>query len=46
MQEAFGIVLFVVVAVAIVFAVVAASGTGKPYRQIGKGGLSLDRDDD
>ncbi len=46
MQEAFGIVLFVVVAVAIVFAVVAASGTGKLYRQIGKGGLSLDRDDD
>jgi hypothetical protein len=46
MQEAFGIVLFVVVAVAMVAAIYAASGSGALYRQIGRGGLSLDRDDD
>ena len=46
MQEAFGIVLFVVVAVAIVVAAYAISGTGNLYRQIGRGGLSLDRDSD
>jgi hypothetical protein len=45
-QEAFGIVIFVVVALAIVAAVWAAWGTGALYRQIGRGGLSLDRDDD
>lgn len=45
-QEAFGIVVFVVVAVAIVAALYAAAGTGALYRQIGRGGLSLDRDDD
>jgi len=46
MQEAFGIVIFVVVALAIVAAIWAAWGTGALYRQIGRGGLSLDRDDD
>lgn len=46
MQEAFGIVLFVVVAVGAVAAVWAAAGSGALYRQIGRGGLSLDRDDD
>jgi hypothetical protein len=46
MQEAFGIVLFVVVAVAIVVAAIAISGTGNLYKQIGRGGLSLDRDSD
>ena len=46
MQEAFGYVLFGVVAVAAVIAVVAAAGTGAIYRQIGRGGFSLDRDDD
>jgi hypothetical protein len=46
MEEAFGIVLFIVVALAIVAAVIAVSGTGKLYRQIGRGGLSLDRDSD
>src|SRR3954466_98507 len=46
MEEAFGIVLFFVVAVAIVAAVFAITGTGNLYRQIGRGGLSLDRDDD
>jgi parvulin-like peptidyl-prolyl isomerase len=45
-EEAFGIVLFVVVGVAIVLAVVAISGAGRLYGQIGRGGLSLDRDDD
>jgi hypothetical protein len=40
-QDAFGIVLFVVVALAIVAAVWAAIGTGELYRQIGRGGLSL-----
>ena len=45
-QDAFGIVLFVVVAVAIVVAAIAISGTGKLYKQIGRGGLSLDRDSD
>ena len=46
MQDAFGILIFVVVAVAIVAAVYAITGTGTLYRQIGRGGLSLDRDDD
>ena len=46
MQDAFGIVIFVVVAVAIVGAVWAAAGTGALYKQIGRGGLSMDRDDD
>jgi hypothetical protein len=45
-QEAFGIVLFVVVGVAIVAAIWAAWGSGALYKQIGRGGLSLDRDDD
>ncbi len=45
-QEAFGIVLFVVVGVAAVLAAVAFAGSGNVYRQIGRGGLSLDRDDD
>jgi hypothetical protein len=34
-------VLFIVVAVAVVAAVWAISGTGEVYRQIGRGGLSL-----
>jgi hypothetical protein len=46
MQDAFGIVIFVVVALGIVAAIWAAWGTGALYRQIGRGGLSLDRDDD
>ena len=46
MQEAFGIVIFVVVGVAIVAAVYAAVGSGALYKQIGRGGLSLDSDDD
>jgi hypothetical protein len=46
MQEAFGIVLFVVVGVAIVAAGYAIAGSGELYRRIGRGGLSLDRDSD
>jgi len=45
-QEAFGIVIFVVVGVAIVIAIYAAVGSGALYKQIGRGGMSLDRDDD
>lgn len=45
-QEAFGIVLFVVVGVSIAAALYAAAGSGALYRQIGRGGLMLDRDDD
>ncbi len=46
MEDAFGIVLFVVVAVGVVAAIASISGLGKAYEQIGRGGLSLDRDDD
>jgi hypothetical protein len=45
-EEAFGIVLFIVVGVALVAAIYAAAGSGNLYKQIGRGGLSLDRDDD
>jgi hypothetical protein len=41
MEDAFGYVLFGVVAVAAVLAVVAIVGVGRVYEQIGKGGLSL-----
>ncbi len=43
MQEAFGVVLFVVVAVSAVAAVVALLHTGRTYEDIGKGGLFEDR---
>jgi hypothetical protein len=46
MQEAFGYVIFVVVGVAVVAAIYAAAGSGALYKQIGRGGMSLDRDDD
>jgi hypothetical protein len=45
MQEAFGIVLFVVVCVGAVLAVVSLLGRRRLYEQIGRGVLSLDRDD-
>lgn len=45
-QEAFGIVIFVVVGVAVVAAIYAAAGSGSLYKQIGRGGLSLNEDDD
>jgi hypothetical protein len=41
MQDAFWIVLVVVLAGAVIGAVWAAVGTGDVYRQIGRGGLSL-----
>jgi hypothetical protein len=44
-EDAFGVVLFAVVAVAIVVAVIAAAGSGKLYEQIGRGGLSLNEDE-
>jgi len=46
MQDAFGVVIFVVVGVAIVAAIYAAAGSGALYRQIGRGGLSLNEDED
>jgi hypothetical protein len=45
-QEAFGVVIFVVVGVGIVAAIYAAVGSGALYKQIGRGGLSLDSEDD
>jgi hypothetical protein len=41
-QDAFGIVLFGVVAVATIVAVIAAVGSGGVYRQIGRGGFGMD----
>jgi hypothetical protein len=41
MQEAFGIVIWVVVVVGTIFAAVAFFTSAKLYDQIGKGGLSL-----
>lgn len=46
MQDAFGIVIFVVVGIAVVAAIWAAAGSGALYRQIGRGGLSLESDDE
>jgi hypothetical protein len=46
MEDAFGIVLFVVVGVGIVCAIWAITGVGKVYDQVGKGVFSLDRDED
>jgi hypothetical protein len=43
MHAAFGIVLFVVVAVGILVAVVTFVGRSGVYDQIGKGGLSMER---
>ncbi len=44
MQDALGIVVFAVVAVGIVVAIVATMSNGSVYDQIGRGGLSVDRD--
>jgi hypothetical protein len=41
MEDAFGIVLFVVVGVAVVIALVTLFLTGRTYDQIGRGGLSI-----
>jgi hypothetical protein len=40
-QDAFGIVLVVVVVLSVVAAVWASVGVGEAYRQIGRGGMSL-----
>ena len=42
--ESFGYVLFAVVAFSAIVAVIAISGAGEVYRQIGRGGLSLNED--
>lgn len=42
MQEAFGIVIFVVVGLGALAAVVSLLGRNRAYEQIGRGGLSLD----
>jgi hypothetical protein len=41
MQDAFGIVLVVVVVLAAIVAIVTIAGFGRAYDQIGRGGLSL-----
>jgi len=45
MEEAFGTVLFAVVIVASVVGVITLVLSGDAYRQIGRGGLGLDRDE-
>jgi hypothetical protein len=46
MQSAFGILIFVVVAVAAVVAVITLVNRGDVYDQIGRGGLSLNEEPD
>jgi len=46
MQDAFETVLIVVVVLSTVAAAWAAAGAGRALEQVGRGGLSLDRDDD
>src|SRR4051794_36996169 len=46
MQDAFGIVLFVVVAIGFVVALVTLVGRGRMYDEIGRGGLSIGEDRD
>jgi len=45
-QDAFGIVLFVVVILGIAAAGYAITGSGELYKRIGRGGFSMDREDD
>jgi hypothetical protein len=45
LQEAFGIVIFVVVGVSAVVAIVSLFGRGRLYDDIGRGGMSLDREE-
>jgi hypothetical protein len=45
-EEAFGIVIISVVVVATVIAAITFVGVGKAYDQIGRGGLSINEDDD
>jgi hypothetical protein len=46
MQDAFGIVLFVVVGIGVVLAVVSLFTRGRLYDEIGRGGLSIGEDRD
>ena len=45
MEEAFGIVLFAVVAVSVIVAIVSFAASRDAYRQIGRGGLTMDGDE-
>ncbi len=45
MQDAFGIVIFVVVGVGAVVAIISLFGRSRLYDDIGRGGMSLDRED-
>jgi hypothetical protein len=45
-QDAFGIVIFAVMGVAVVAAIASLVGRGRLYDQIGRGGLSLNEDRD
>ena len=46
MQDAFGIVIFVVVGIGAVIAIVSLFGRGRLYDDIGRGGLSIGEDRD
>jgi hypothetical protein len=46
MQDAFGIVLFVVVGIGVVLAIVSLFGRGRLYDDIGRGGMSIGEDRD
>ena len=46
MQDAFGIVIFVVVGIGAVLAIVSLFGRGRLYDDIGRGGLSIGEDRD
>jgi hypothetical protein len=46
MQDAFGIVLFVVVGIGVVIAIASLFGRGRLYDDIGRGGLSIGEDRD
>jgi hypothetical protein len=45
-EDAFGTVVFVVAAVGAVVAVITLVGSGRSYRQIGRGGLAHERGDE
>lgn len=45
MEEAFGTVLFVVVGLATIIAILSFAASRDAYRQIGRGGLTMDRDE-
>ena len=46
MQDAFGIVIFVVVGISAVIAIISLFGRGRLYDEIGRGGLSIGEDRD